>query len=101
MIKACGCLCGSTENLIRSFLQRNGYNDWLMVDVYKGKEASKRLIRSLPQYPELDMLETYVNNASKWAVIIGYNENGCRWADLTHGGAASIAHAKAIIETFA
>lgn len=101
MILACGCECGSTVSLIRSFLKKNGYEDWLSVPIVKGKEKSLRMLRGVPQYPEIEMLQNYVKSASKWAVIIGYNDNGCRWADLTHGGEKSKVDASLIIETFA
>lgn len=101
MIAVCGCECGSTDSLLRGFLRANGYKDWLMVPVIKGKEKSLRMLRGIPQYPEVEMLQNYVKNASKWAVVIGYNDSTCRWADLTHGKEKSRVDASLIIETFA
>lgn len=101
MILATGCECGSTDPMIRGFLKKEGYKDWLMVPIIKGKEKSLRMLRGVPQYPEIEMLQNYVKNASKWAVIVGYNEQGCRWADLTHGKAKSKVEASLILESFA
>lgn len=102
MIKACGCLCGSTDNLIRNFLHNNGYPGWASIDIPKGKEKSRWMLSTMPQLPEVEMLNSFLENASKWAVIIGYDEAGnCRWADLAHGGEKSMVNAELIVQTFA
>lgn len=96
----CACQCGSSEQLARQFLQKHGYPDWISIPVIKGKERSRNALTALPQYKEVKMLDNYLINASKWVVILGYNENGCRWADLTHGGFPSQVEAGLIVETF-
>lgn len=102
MIKCCGCMCGSTDNLIRTFLHNNGYQGWNSIDIPKGKEKSRWMLSTMPQFPEVDMLNSYLDNASKWAVIIGYDRDGnCKWADLTHGGEKSRINAEFIISRFA
>ena len=99
-IKCCGCLCGSTERLIRNFLQQAGYKDWLSIPIATGKEKSKSMLGTIPRYPEVEMLEHFLSNASKWAVIIGWNENGCRWSDIAHNAAVSKIDAQLIVDTF-
>lgn len=101
MIKVCSCLCGSTDSLIRNCLKNNGYQDWMTIPIIKGKEKSRHLVASLPQFPEAQMLDHFLENASKWAVIIGWNENGMRWADIAHNGSQSRIEAEFIIGTFA
>ena len=101
MIAVVTCNCGSTEQLARRFLERVGYKDWLTIPVVKGKEKSRALIASLPRYDEVSMLDNYIKNASKWVVIIGWNENGCRWSDLTYSPTKSEVEAKLVVETFA
>lgn len=95
------CNCGSTEQLARRFLERVGYRDWMGIRIYKGKEKSRSVVNSLPHYPEIDMLNSYLDKASKWVVIIGWNENGCRWSDLTHSPTKSEVEARLVVETFA
>lgn len=100
-IKIVTCQCGSTEQLARRLLQRAGYEGWMTIPVIKGKEKSRSVAQSLAGYPEAQMLDNYLKDASKWVVIIGWNENGCRWSDIAHHAPRSEVDAKLIVETFA
>lgn len=101
-IRVCGCMCGSTDNLIRGFLERNGFKDWATISIPKGKEKSKWMVSTLPQYPEMQMLNNFLDTASKWAVILGFDDEGnCRWADIAHGGEKSKIDAEFILREFA
>lgn len=95
------CNCGSTTERARRFLERAGYADWLSIPILKGKEQSKKALVSIPRYPEVEMLDNYLQNASKWVVIIGWNENGCRWADIAHNANKSEVEARLIVKIFA
>lgn len=101
-IRVCTCLCSSVEQLARQTLQKYGYPDWLNIPIPEGKSASLSLLSSLPQFPEVEMLATYIHNASKWVVIIGWcpETNACRWTDIAHGGDKAQIEAQLIIETF-
>lgn len=101
MIMVITCNCGSTEQLARRFLERNGYRDWFSIPIYKGKDQSRKMIWTIPQYPEVKMLDNYLEKASKWVVILGWNENGCRWSDIAHNANKSEIEASLIVETFA
>ena len=96
----CGCNCGSTEQLLRNFLHRCGYPDWLSIPIAIGKEKSMRLIERIAPCPEMGMLRSYLRDLGKWAVIIGQNERGCRWSDITHNVPNSTIEAEHIVETF-
>ena len=100
MLAACTCQCGGSEGLVRNFLASAGYAGALTIPVVQGKEASLALISHLPQFPEVEMLQTYLNSASKWAVIVGYDNENCRWSDLTHGGVRSRVEAEAVVAYF-
>lgn len=100
MLAVCSCQCGSTDSLLRRFLQRHGYQDWLGITIYKGKDKSKKLLDTLPQFPEIDMLRNFLDNSSKWAVIIGYDDQFCRWADISHGGVKTSIDAEFIVKNF-
>lgn len=99
-IKVCTCRCGSTDQLARQTLKRYGYPDWLSIPIPQGKEASRRLLEQIPRYPEIEMLDNYLQSASKWVVIIGYGDGACRWTDIAHNGQNSRIEAEFIISTF-
>ena len=99
-IACCGCQCGSTDSLIRNTLKNGGYEEWLNVPIAKGKSQSRSLLSSLPQLPEIRMLDSFLERASKWAVIIGWDGESCRWADVAHGGVKSKIEAEFIIKEF-
>ena len=100
-IVVCTCRCGSTEQAARQFLSKAGYQDWLTIPIAQGKEPSLALLYQIPRYPEIEMLESYLKGASKWIVIIGWNDKGCRWSDIAHNPAKSGIEAGLIVDTFA
>lgn len=87
MIACVACTCGSVDKLIRSKLEFYGYRDFLTVPIVRGKEKSKSAINALPQHPALDMLRSHLGACSKFAVVIGYDDDDCRWVDLSNGKA--------------
>lgn len=87
MIACVACQCGSSDNLVRTRLERYHYRDFLTVPIIKGKEKSLSKLNTLPQCDEIQMLRNHIQNASKWAVVIGYDESGCKWTDLANGKA--------------
>ena len=100
MLIIISCQCGSSDSLIRGFLKSVGYADWLSIPINKGKEASISAINNLPPAPEKDMLKSFLNGVSKWAVIIGYNDTMMRWSDIAHNGAKSRIEAEFVVKTF-
>lgn len=95
------CRCGSTESLARSFLRSVGYSDWMSIPVHQGKENSLAILNQLPPAPEKEMLQSLLKNASKWVVIIGYNESGMKWSDISHNGPKSRIEAEFVVKNFA
>lgn len=87
MIACVACQCGSSDSLIRTKLERYGYADFLRVPIVKGKEKSFSKLNTLPQFEELQLLRNHIKNASKFAVVIGYDDNRCKWVDLANGKA--------------
>ena len=100
-IRIVACNCGSSEQVARRFLERAGYKDWMNAPIARGKEASRKIASSLSFFPEAQMLDNYLQGASKWVVIIGWNDKGCRWADLVHSPTKSEIEGQVIVETFA
>jgi hypothetical protein len=104
MISLVACSCGSSENLIRQALHKYKYKNWAMEPIKKGKTASltevERLIRKFPDDLGLKGLYSHINNTGKWCVIIGYNNDSVRWADISHNDMKSDVDAECIIEDF-
>ena len=94
------CMCGSSDSLVRSFLHSVGYPEWDSIPLVRGKDKSLAVLNQLPPFPERDMLRDFLKNASKWAVIIGYNDSSMRWSDITHGGAKTKIEAEMVVKNF-
>lgn len=100
MIKVISCHCGSVDSLIRNFLHSANYPDWLNIPIQKGREASLSALNSLPPSVEKDILNTFLKSASKWAVIIGYDDSTCKWSDIAHNGAKSRIEAQVVVDIY-
>ncbi len=95
------CQCGSVEQKARGFLKKVGYADWLTIPIHKGKEKSRKAIQYIPKFPEIEMLNNFLDNAGKYVVILGYDSNGCKWSDITHGGLKAEIDAEYVVKMFA
>lgn len=87
MIACVACQCGSSDSLIRTKLERYGYADFLRVPIVKGKEKSLSKLNTLPQFDAISLLRNHIGNSSKYAVVIGFDDEDCRWVDLANGKA--------------
>lgn len=94
------CQCGSSDSMARNFLKRVGYQNWLDVPIHRGKEKSRSFLNQLPPVPEKEMLANFLNNASKWVVIIGYDEQTMKWSDISHNAPKSTIEAEFIVQNF-
>ena len=101
MIAVISCRCGSSGSLARNFLHSVGFPDWASIKIYQGKEASLSITNQLPPTPEKEMLISFLKNASKWVVIIGYTDTEVRWSDISHHGPKSNIEAEFVIKSFA
>lgn len=102
MITCVACTCGSVDKLIRSKLEFFQYRDFLTVPIPRGKEKAKSVINTLPQHVALDMLRNHLDSCSKFAVVIGYDDDDCRWVDLANGKATqNNIELEMIVERFA
>lgn len=100
MITVVSCQCGSSDSLVRNFLHSVNYPEWMSIPISKGKEKSLSVVNQLPPTPEKEMLKSFLENASKWAVIIGYNEIEMRWSDIAHNGPKSYIEAEFVVKNF-
>lgn len=85
MLKAVACHCGSSDNLVRGKLRKFHHPQTLTLPIIKGKEQSLKVLDTVPQFPETMELREHIRNASKWAVLIGYDDERLRWVDLANG----------------
>ena len=100
MITVIACYCGSSESLARNFLKSVGYPDWMNITIHKGKEKSMSVLNQLPPAPEKEMLKNLLSNASKWVVIIGYDQTGMKWSDISHNWPKSSIEAEFVVKNF-
>lgn len=94
------CRCGSTESAARNFLRSVDYANWMNIPIHQGKENSLAVLNQLPPTPEKEMLQSLLKNASKWIVIIGYNQDSMKWSDISHSGPKSHIEAEYVVKTF-
>ena len=100
MILAISCQCGSVDSLIRNFLKSSGYKDWLSIPIERGRERSLSAINSLPPTTEKEMLKNFLRDASKWAVIVGYDDSTAKWSDIAHNGPKSRIEAEFVVKNY-
>lgn len=100
MITVVSCHCGSSESLARNFLKSAGYPDWMNITIHKGKDKSMSVLNQLPPAPEKEMLKNLLSNASKWVVIIGYDQTGVKWSDISHNWPKSSIEAEFVVKNF-
>jgi hypothetical protein len=100
MIAVVACHCGSSDSLVRNFLSSVGYADWATIPITKGREASLSFTNQLPPSDGKDMLKSLLANASKWAIIIGWEGNVVKWSDIAHNWSKSSIDARLIVENF-
>lgn len=81
------CTCGFSDKLIRTRLEHYGYADSLTIPIVRGKERSKKALDTIPQHPEVSMLRSHLAKSSKFSVVLGYDNDRCRWVDLANGKA--------------
>lgn len=101
MIKVVTCQCGSVDSLVRNFLHSVGYKDALSIPIARGREKSLAVATLLPPSVEKDILQTFLKEASKWAIIIGSDGTSCRWSDIAHNGPKSRIEAEFVVKKYA
>lgn len=99
-IMVCACQCGGSQSLLRNFLKSAGYQDWLNIPIVQGRDKSLSLLNQLPPVPEKDMLYSFLKDASKWAVVIGYTDTDMRWSDIAHNSTKSRIEAEFVVRNF-
>ena len=100
MITVIACHCGSSESLARNFLKSINYLDWMDIPIHRGREKSLAVLNQLPPTQEKEMLRSLLKNASKWVIIIGYNQDSMKWSDISHNGQKSRIEAEYVVKSF-
>lgn len=100
-IAVIACQCGSSNSMARNFLKRAGYPDWLNIHIHQGKEKSLSVLNQMPPVPEKEMLQSFLKNASKWVVVIGYDQDSMKWSDISHNAPKSTIEAEFVVKAFA
>lgn len=100
MITAIACHCGSSDSLVRDFLRSVGYKGWISIPIERGKERSLAVMNHFPPCPEKEMLKSFLRDASKWAVIVGYDDKTMKWSDIAHNGPKSRIEAEFVVKQY-
>lgn len=100
MIVCVACQCGSSDSLIRKKLRQYGYADFLRTPIHKGKDKSLSVLNAVPPHPEVQLLKTYIENHSRYAVILGVNEEQARWADVASSNPKEVIEAELVVQYF-
>ena len=100
MITVVTCACGSSDSMARNFLRSVNYPGWMTVPIHRGKEKSRSILNQLPSTPEKEMLDNFLKNASKWVVIIGYDQDSMKWSDISHNAPKSHIEAEFVVKNF-
>lgn len=100
MITVVTCACGSSDSMARNFLRSVNYPEWMTVPIHRGKEKSRSILNQLPSTPEKEMLDNFLKNASKWVVIIGYDQGSMKWSDISHNAPKSHIEAEFVVKNF-
>ncbi len=85
MITAVSCQCGSSDTLIRGKIAKFNGGAAMSIQIVKGREKSISRLNSLPQFPEINEIKRQIEAHSKWAIVIGYDNERMRWVDLANG----------------
>lgn len=93
-------MCGSSDSMARNFLRSVDYPEWMAVPIHRGKEKSRSILNQLPSTPEKEMLDNFLKNASKWVVIIGYDQDSMKWSDISHNAPKSHIEAEFVVKNF-
>lgn len=99
-IAVVACMCGSSESKARNFLKGAGYKNWMSIPIHRGKDKSKSVLNQMPPVPEKEMLQNFLKDASKWVVIIGYDESSMKWSDIAHNAPKSRIEAEFVVKSF-
>lgn len=102
MIEVLTCNCHSTRQMAYQFLAKHGVGNPTEVPVHEGKEASRKALTYVPQTEETQMLDTFLQNASKWVVILGYDwgTETLGWEDIAHNMPASGVRAEFVVKRY-
>lgn len=104
MLLLLGCSCSGVDGLLRGALRDAGITDWLDPPIVKGKKKSLETLTQFPEYyrnlPQWGALYDSINTRSSFAVVIGYDAEQFRWADVAMGDLKSKLDAEVIASHF-
>lgn len=105
MLEALTCQCHSAEPLVRQVLQQAQVPNWMETPIQIGKEHCLRILETLPPVHQASLpyqaLAQHIQNASAFAVILGYDDTHLYWEDVHTNAPIEVTRAIAIIKQFA
>lgn len=100
MIIVLTCMCGGVENLSRRVLKRSGHPDYMKVPIYKGREKSLSALNNIPQFDDLGALRSYLKSHTRYAIVLGYDDKGCKWANAASPNVKEVVYTELIIDKY-
>ena len=105
MILLLACSCSGVIPLLRGVLKEAGHSGWLDYPVYQGKHDALKTLDQFPDYykklPEYGALCDSIKRRSQFAVVIGYDKDRFKWADVAMGDIRAKLDAEVIVSHFA
>lgn len=105
MIALLLCRCSGAELVARSFLEARGVANWLAVPAYTGKVNCQEFVKQLPpgasKPDDPSALQSFLSEASRFVVVVGYDDSHLMWSNIIKGDLGSVADAEIILEQFA
>lgn len=104
MIAMAICKCPNAPTKAYKFLEPLVEN-WFDVPMYHGRDNIAKFLASLRNYPmgerSPQALLGFLSSASKFIVVVGWDEETFTWSDISHGKAEDIIEAENIVRIFA
>lgn len=101
MIWLFSCTCGGSETLLRRKLKKWGYQHWATAPLYQGKEKTIQQLSSAEDVPEIEALLSFVQHASKYAIVLGSKDGQTAWSDVSHNDFPSDVRGENIVKSLA
>lgn len=104
MILLLACSCNGVVPALRGILKNAGISDWLNFPICQGKKYALQTLDQFPDYYknllEWGALRNSINNRSSFAVVVGYDADNFKWADIALGDIKSKIDAEVIAKAY-
>lgn len=104
-LKLLTCMCHGAEPMVRGLLQECKVPNWMDYPIHMGKDHCLTVLDYLPaqlhQLLAYRALVSYLDYASSYSIVVGYDDETFYWADIHDNSPKDVMEAHAIVERFA